>query len=55
MPDNSPPKFILGFTLPEMQIIVYALSSMVTPYNREFEEIQYKLYQRLLAKLNEGK
>ena len=49
------PKFIVGLSQVELQIITYALSSMVTPYSREFEEVQYKLYRRLLEKLNEGK
>lgn len=37
----------------ELQIIVYALSSTSIPFNKESEELQFLLYNRLLTKLNE--
>ena len=47
-------KIILSLTIEELKIIVYSLSS-TQPISAELEASQFRLYHKLLARLNETK
>jgi hypothetical protein len=53
MNDTSEPKTLISLTRAELQVLVYAIASS-QPLTKELEEIQYRLYHRLLQKLNDA-
>ena len=48
------PKFIIGLSKIELEIIVHALAQSSTPIHIAYEDVQFNLYQRLRDKLDEA-
>ena len=51
---NESKKIILDFSIEELEVLINAIRSS-NPTDKDHEVIQFKLYHKLLFKLNENK